>query len=98
LTQKELSFYYRPYGSLQLSDIQKIVVSRKNESSVIDLIYTSELLKEFLPPKLGHKYRMFLLSKDRSYINDIVDEKGYIHKKGELINVLEREKHSALVI
>jgi hypothetical protein len=73
-----------------LSDIQKIVVARKNESSVVDLIYTSELVKEFLPPRIGHQYRMFLLSKDRSYINDIVDEKGYVHKKGELINVLER--------
>jgi hypothetical protein len=31
---------------------------------------------------------MYLLAKDRSYINDIVDEKGYIPGKGELLAIL----------
>lgn len=41
---------------------------------------------------------MFLLAKDRTYINDVVDEKGAVHKKGELFVVLEREKNAALVV
>ena len=47
---------------------------------------------------MGYGYRMFLLARDKSYINDIVDDKGYVHKKGELLNVIEREKHSSLVV
>jgi len=31
---------------------------------------------------------MFLLAKDRSYINDIVDDKGYVPGKGELLTIL----------
>jgi hypothetical protein len=98
LTQKELYFYYRLPNSLHLSDIQKIVIEKNNEGGIVDLIYASKIIKENLPERMNYGYRMFLLAKDRSYINDIVGEKGYVHKKGELLNVVERERHSALVV
>ena len=47
---------------------------------------------------MGYGLRMFLLSKDKSYINDIVDEKGFVPKKGELLQVMSREKYSSLVV
>ena len=47
---------------------------------------------------MGYGLRMFLLSKDKSYINDIVDQKGYVPKKGELLQVMSREKYSSLVV
>jgi hypothetical protein len=31
---------------------------------------------------------MFLLAKDRAYVNDIVDEKGFVPGKGELLSIL----------
>ena len=67
---------------------KKIVVDRKNNSSVVDLIYSSKVIQENLPKKIGYGYRIFLLARDISYINDIVDEKGYVYKKGELLNVV----------
>lgn len=41
---------------------------------------------------------MFLLAKDRSYINDIVDEKGMVPGKGDLLTILQRQKNTALVV
>jgi len=39
---------------------------------------------------MNHSYRLFLLAKDRAYINDIVDGNGLVPGKGELLTVLER--------
>ena len=40
------------------------------------------MIKDILPGKIGYGLRMFLLNKDKTYINDVVDEKGYVYKKG----------------
>ena len=41
---------------------------------------------------------MFLLSKEKSFINYIVDENGRVEKKGELLSLLDREKYTSLVV
>ena len=98
LTRKELNFYIRINKSLNLSEVQKIVVQKNNQSSIVDFIFASQVIKEMIPSKMGYGLRMFLLSKDKSYINDIVDEKGFVPKKGELLQVMSREKYSSLVV
>jgi hypothetical protein len=39
-----------------------------------------------------------LFSKENNVINDIVSENGYVHGKGEVIQVLQKEKGSHLVV
>lgn len=62
------------------------------------MILSSEILKTQLPLSEGHDYRLFLISKDRNYINDIVNRNGNVPGKGDITAVLEKEKHSALVV
>ena len=92
LTQKQLVFFYRHPLTLKLSDPQSIVVHKNSKESLFDMLKTQ------LPLSKGQNYRLFLLSKDRTYINDIVSRNGSVPGKGELSQVLEKEKHSALVV
>lgn len=87
LTQKQLIFYYRE-DSRRLSDPQKIVIDKSEQSNLAQFICNSPVILSNLPPKSGHAYRLYLLAKDRSYINDIVDQKGYVPGKGDLMTVL----------
>lgn len=41
---------------------------------------------------------MMLMGKDKSIINDVVDSKGYIGGRGELLTILAREKSMCLVV
>ena len=67
---------------MHLSELQKIVVDKQNQSSVVDLLLSSSIIKKGLILKKGLGLRMFLLSKDKSFINCIVDENGRVDKKG----------------
>jgi hypothetical protein len=98
LTQKQLVFFYRHPLTLKLSDPQSIVVHKNSKESLFDMLISSDILKTQLPLSKGQNYRLFLLSKDRTYINDIVSRNGSVPGKGELSQVLEKEKHSALVV
>ena len=82
-----------------MSEPQKIIVDKNQQDKVVKMISESKSLRSQLPlkgPEYG--YRFFLLSKDRSYINEVVDENSHVHGKGELMTVLEREKYSSLVV
>ena len=87
LTQKELVFYYREY-SRRLSDPQKIVIDKSEQSNLAQFICNSPIVLANLPSKPGHAFRLYLLAKDRSFINDVVDEKGYVTGKGDLLAIL----------
>ena len=52
------------------------------------MISGSPVVRLNLPERLNYSYRMFLLAKDRAYVNGIVDETGYVSGKGELLSIL----------
>jgi hypothetical protein len=49
------------------------VVHKKNYNNIVNFIVNSKVVKEVLPVKQGWGYRMYLLSRDKVYINDLVD-------------------------
>jgi len=98
LTQRELVFYLRLNDTRKLSEPQTIVIGKSKNENVLEMICKSEAVRTAIPAKMSHSYRFFLLAKDKSYINDIVDEEGFVAGKGELLAILEREKNTALVV
>ena len=61
-------------------------------------ILESSYIKETLPQQVGHNYRLMLLNKDRTVISDVISLEGHVPGKGELTNVLDREKNSVLLV
>lgn len=96
LSLREIVFYYRT-RELVYSEGITIVVD-KHELQLIFFIHQHPKVIEKARMEGYYATRLMLMSKDRSSINDIIDQKGYVLGKGDLYSVLAKEKNAVLVV